>query len=273
VFFAPKLWAARLAYAIGDPAKAVVKSGQWMTDVIKGTNTLSEADKALVLRQAKEKAYVAGTMLSLLAANDGMLKSAGSKQRVNFTNPRKDDFLAFKAFGKDIKIVSSMLTDLRFLVNIYHASQQARSGSEVKDSRFEEEGALVMKYGRGKLSPFGQIGADYLAQGDYQNRPMPWSKDKVPAYLAREGKDRYTYPEYGLEMLAPIPVEDAIKEVWSDQGMSNERIEHWLGVLATIAVEGGTGARVSQATDLIDKPAKEPSKRRAPADYEPIPAP
>jgi len=98
--------------------------------------------------------------------------------------------------------------------------------------------------------------ADVGSQADYQGRPMPFSSDKVPSYLKKEGSGPYTYAEYASKQLAPIPIEDAIKEVWSNQGMSEKRISDWTAALATMALVGGTGARVSKDTDLQDQQKK-----------------
>jgi hypothetical protein len=97
---------------------------------------------------------------------------------------------------------------------------------------------------------------------------MPWSKDKVPAYLQREGKGKYTYGELIGEQFAPIPLEEAIKEVWADAGMSKDRIQHWLGIISRAAIMGATGARVTPDIERPAAPAKQP-KAKPQSDFVP----
>ena len=76
---------------------------------------------------------------------------------------------------------------------------------------------------------------------------MPFSNDRVPAYLRRQGTtERYSYGEYAAEQFTPIPIEEAVKEVWRSQGMSESQIKVWMRALTTAVVMGGTGARLSQ---------------------------
>ena len=161
-------------------------------------NPVTDAEKAWAISEVKTKASMAGTYISLLAANEGMLAAAGSKQKINYTDPRKPDFLAFKV-GVRGERGKSKIGSLRFFTNMIHASIEARHGAEMKDTRGKESAGLVYTYARGKLSPFAQFAEDQRTQGDFQSRPMPWSKDKVPSYLAKEGMDKYSYPEYLTE--------------------------------------------------------------------------
>ncbi len=248
VIFAPKLEGSRWAYLIGDPVKDGKTFANW--------SSASDGAKAAAIRNTKEKALIAGTYIGLLAANEGLLTATGSKQKINFTDPKKPDFLAFKAAGYQLGIISPMLGAIRYLVNMTHAALEERHGAEKKDTRFEEMVTLTGKYGRNKLSPFGGFVTDVAAQADYQNRPLPFSKDKPPAYLSKEGIGKYTYAEWLGEQFAPIPLEEAIKEVWTDQGMSEDRQKHWLGVIATMAVMGGTGARMQPDTEKLPPPPK-----------------
>ena len=251
--FAPKLEGARWAFLLGDTARDLKIGLSSLTD------KATPEQKAIALADVKRKAIIAGTYLTLLAANQGLLEATDSKEKINFKNPLKPDYLAFKVAGHQIGIISPTIGLFRYLASMLHASIETRGGSELKDSRAQEQYQLTGKYIRSKLSPFASVAEDVNVQADYAGRPLPWSGDKLPSYLKREGQAPYTYKEYIGEHVAPIPVEDAIKEVWSNQGMSNRRINDWLAAFATFAIVGGTGARVEKDTALEDqqKPAKE----------------
>lgn len=235
--FAPKLEASRWAFLTGDPVRAGKTFANW--------KDATPAEKGFAVREVRQKAIMAATYASMLAANQGLLTATGSDQKINYTDPHKPDFLAFKGGGYQFGVVSPLIGSIRYLANMIHASMEERHGAENKDTRFEEMMTLSGKYVRNKLSPFGQFAADVGTQSDWQNRPMPFSNDKVPAYLAKKGIGKYTYPEWLGETFAPIPLEEAIKEVWTDQGMDKDSLKHWMGILMTMAVTGGTGARVS----------------------------
>lgn len=245
VIFAPKLEGSRWAFLIGDPIRAGKTFSNW--------SKASEAERMFAIRDVKQKAIMAGTYIGLLAANEGLLQATGSNQSINVTDPRKPDFMAFKAGGMQLGIVSPLLGSIRYMVNMIRAAQGDRYAAEKRDTRFEQMSTVTAKYVRGKASPFGAFATDVATQADYQNRPLPFSSDKVPAYLRREGVGKYTYPEYAFEQLAPIPAEEVIKEIWTDQGMSQDRAARWLQVIATAAIMGGTGARLSPDTGLEDR--------------------
>lgn len=245
VIFAPKLEGSRWAFLVGDPVKDGKTFLNW--------SNATPAERAMAVRNVKQKAIMVGTYASLLAINEGLLEATNSDEKINYDDPRKPDFLAFKGAGHQFGVVSPLLGSIRYVANMMHAAMGERTKTERKDTRFEEMTTLSAKYVRGKASPFGAFAADVATQADFQGRPLPFSNDKVPAYLRREGKGPYTVPEYAMRTIAPIPLEEALKEVWMDQGMSEDRAKHWLGVLATIAVVGGTGARLQPDTALEGK--------------------
>lgn len=239
-FFAPRLEASRWAWMVKDPWDAAKTFVDW--------NKASPAEKAFAMSQLKEKAVIAGTYYSLLMMNQGLLSASGSDQRINFDNPRRGDFLAFKAAGHNIGIVGPMLGMVRLFANLYHAAAGKRGKVEALTPRAAEFGQIGFEYARGKLSPFAGFGVDVVSQADFQGRPMPYSSDAVPKYLRRQGLDRYTYGEYAAQEFTPIPVSEAVREVWHDQGMGDDEINAWLKALTVGVAAGSTGARVSAET-------------------------
>lgn len=236
-FFAPRLEASRWAFAIKDPAKAFNTFTNW--------RNASPADRMAAMSELRQKASIAGTYFGLLAANQALLTAFGSKQSVNFTDPHHGDFLAFKAFGRNVSVISPMLHMVGLLADLYRIATAKRGKVESLTPRGEEMGERMWSYGRGKLSPFAQPLVDAATQADFRGRPMPFSSDKVPKYLRAQHIGKWTWPEYLTEQFAPIPAEEAIKEVWEGQGVTRSDAERYLRALETFTVTGATGVRVT----------------------------
>ncbi len=260
-FFAPKLEVSRWAFMAGDQAKA-------------GKTILNWRDETPEARQSaiatvKQFATITGTYASLLAINQGLLSATGSNQKINFTNPKAPDFLDFKAAGYRGSIVSPMKNMVRLFAELIHDSVGQRTTFEqLQGGRADEMDVDAMKYVRQKLSPIAADVADVASQADFAKRPLPFSNDKIPPYLAREGIGKYTYPEYLTERLSPIPVSEAAREVWAAQGMDESDIEHWMRALTTAAVMGSTGARMEPDRETQPKPER-PTRRL----FESLPSP
>lgn len=236
--FAPKLEMSRWAWLVKDPAQAGITLTNWR-------NATPEA-RTQAIGQIKEKAAIAGVYFSLLAANQGLLKAMGSKQSVNRTDPTKSDFLSFKVDGHKIGVVGPMIGLVRLFSELAHTALGTRSAAEKRDSRFSEAVGDVGQYGRGKASPFAQIGIDAASQADFRGQPLPFSNDKVPANLRKEGLGKYTWPKYATDKLSPIPFEEAIREVWTDQGMNESTQKTYLNALLSGVAAGATGIRYSR---------------------------
>jgi len=93
-------------------------------------------------------------------------------------------------------------------------------------------------------------------KSDYENRPLPNSTRPVPKRLQAKGVKPYTWPEFWSEQLTPIPVQEALKEVWhSGLGMTPEQVKSASKAMATIAVMGATGGRLTGDYE-IQKPKR-----------------
>lgn len=241
-FFAPRLEMSRWAFAVGDPMKATGIALRW--------NNASPSERMFAMQQVKQKARIVGTYLGLLTLNNAMLAGSGSEDRVNFTDPKRSDFLAFKVAGHVVKVIGPMLRMISFLGDMMHISMEKRTKLESLESRSSEAGGAVADYLRSKLSPFGSFVMDQLGQADYQGRPMPWSEDRPKKSLRQRGIDTYGWGEYVLQQAAPIPVEEAIREIWEQQGIRwDVEGKRWLRGIGTGIFTGGTGIRVREETD------------------------
>ena len=73
--FAPRLEASRVAWLAVDPIKAADTFLRW--------DKATPEQKFFAIMQLKEKAWVLGTLFSVLALNQGVLSATGSKQKIN----------------------------------------------------------------------------------------------------------------------------------------------------------------------------------------------
>jgi len=252
VFFAPRLEASRWAWLLGDNVRTLSIASNWAK--------ATPEEKWFAKRKAGEMAWVVLMYTGLLALNQAFLTGTGSKQSINFTNPKRSDFLSFKAAGHDVGVVGPMIGVARLLANLIHDSTASQTKLEAaglssrRDALMEDVGHYVQS----KFSPMTAFAADLAAQSDYRGRPLPWSNDKPPLNLRRAGIGKFGAGEYAAQQFSPIPFEEGIKEVWMSQGMTRDFADRlWLGLMAG-AVTGTTGARVSP--DLSTEPRPAPHK-------------
>ena len=244
VLFAPRLAASRAAWLVADPLRAARAFLDW--------KNASEGERQFAINQVKEKAWVVGTMLGLLAANEGILEASGSNQRVNLTDPMKRDWLKFKAGGLNIGYGNAMLSMARLPARLYRIRES--DGGKLKNLVYPDEDtySVLGEYGRSQLSPFASLALNLWLKSDWQNRPLPNSDRPVPKRLAARGVGPYTWPEFWTEQVLPIPAEEAAREVWKNGlGMSEEQIKEARKALATISIMAATGSRVEEDTDTV----------------------
>ncbi len=236
VFFAPKLIASQFAHLVGDSAKAA-------QTVAKGAKASPE-ERAAAISHVKFLATAVGAYASALALNQGLLSASGSKQKINFTDPHQADWLKFKAIGLNIAPVSGPLAMVRLLANLLRIEFGQLEGKEKGGGKGGAMKDAALDFGRSKLSPTASVLTDVVTGTDFQGRPLPFSKQKVPGYLRREGIGPYTYGEYAAEH-GPIPVSEAAREIWKKQGMDESRAEHIIKALLMGVEAGAVGARVT----------------------------
>lgn len=243
ILFAPRLAASRVAWLVGDPIKSVHTFANW--------KNATQAERMFAINQVKEKAWVTGTLAGLLALNQGFLSATGSKQKINFTNPMKSDFMKFKAAGMELAYGNAMLSMARLPVRLYQIRES--DGGKLKNLVYPDEDtySVLGSYGRSQLSPFASLATTLWLKGDWENRPLPNSSRQVPKRLRAQGVKPYTWTEFFAEQFLPIPAEEAAREVWSKGlGTSPEQIKELRKAMATIAVMSATGARLTDDRNM-----------------------
>ncbi|HTQ49255.1 MAG TPA: hypothetical protein VMJ12_00995, partial [Candidatus Acidoferrales bacterium] len=215
--FAPRLMASRAMWLAGDPVKAADTFLRW--------NTATEGEKTFALNQVKEKAWVLGTAYALLNLNQGILSATGSKQKINFTDPMKSDFMKFKVAGMNLAYGNAMLTMARLPFRLFQI--RASSGGKTRNLIYPDEDvySVLGEYARSQMSPFASLVADLWFRSDWMRRQLPGSNRPMPARLRKQGIKPYTWPEFLSEQFLPIPAEEAVREVWQHGlGMSPQQI-------------------------------------------------
>jgi hypothetical protein len=244
VFFAPRLESARWQDVVINPARmgALYAKGAF--------TELTPAEKMfrrLVLRQ---NAFRAATYFALLGANEIAIQASGDKKdKINWLDPSKADWLAFKAHGQTIISPSSFLSPLRIsLATTVSQVVPAENRSDVADK--------LLQYALGKVNP---VFTDLLeiARGKqaYTGRPLPW-KNAKEAKFGEAPKTPLKWYEYALAK-APIPIAQTAQEHFEllrEHGVGSKFAKVFIG-------DSIAAAASIAATHVHPAPPEKPGKR------------
>jgi len=201
LFFAPKLIASRFKWLIQDPARMIGTFGKMANPFVK----VSPEERMSAVYEAKNKAKFLGVLTGTLLANQALLSVTGSNQGINFTDPKKNDWLSYKGFGYNFATVGAFTRIARLLASEYNAVfgdlsrwQKAKGGREqaMKDSLYT--------YLRSGLSPITRDIIVAATRKDYVGNTVPWSSEQPD-----RGRRKLTYREVIQEQFAPIPISEA----------------------------------------------------------------
>lgn len=237
--FAPKLAFSRFAM-IKDVVKAVDIARKW--------RTASLEERAWAKSELMQKASIVAWYYGMLALNQGFLKMSGSDQDINVTDPKKPDFMQFKVAGFKVGVASPIMGIVKLVADSAHDAFGERTKFEKLTPRQKALFATAMKYARGKSSPIASFAVDAATAQNYATRPigfLPWS-EKLSRRQRLKGETPYSLGEYLSETFAPIPLEEAFKNVFKQGGMSEIEASE---LLRTLIIAGGmsaTGARITE---------------------------
>ena len=111
LFFAPKLIASRFKWLIQDPARMLGTFGKMANPFLK----VSPEERMSAIYEAKNKAKFLGVLTGTLLANQALLSITGSNQSVNFLDPKKRDWLAYKGFGYELATIGAFTRIFRLV--------------------------------------------------------------------------------------------------------------------------------------------------------------
>lgn len=240
--FAPRLELSRWAFLFKDTAEHLATVANWR-------NATPEARMAAV-SDLMRKTRMLATYVSALTLNQALLKKFGSDQEVNYTEPWKGDFLSFKMFGHDVGVIHPVTRLLGYLYDMLRIASGNRSKFEELQEPAEQMAARTEKYLRGKASPFGGTAIDVATSKDFMGRPMPWSEQRPSKSARRQGLEAWGWGEYAVNKLAPIPVEEAIRETFYASDMDRPFADRLIEGLKAGAITGLTGVRYTEDKDV-----------------------
>jgi hypothetical protein len=262
VMFGPKITQAKLNRVFLDP----VKTGRTLTQVAVEkmkldenklfVKTFGDWEKATPGERAVAKTRLAGLTQYLiagggfLAVNQGLLWATGQKDKdgkpttININNPKKSDWMAFKAGGYEFSI-PGMHSEFKALGQMLAAAFWSNEEANKFSHGMGKKAFLIdtaANYAANKLTPMLGTGLEAVAGHDYMGRPLPWVHEKPKA-----GKPTYTWMEYALSH-GPIPLTGPIKYVYDQlrgKGMSALDATAVIKGLIMTGV-GATGVHISE---------------------------
>ncbi|MDE2100593.1 MAG: hypothetical protein KGL39_25340, partial [Patescibacteria group bacterium] len=249
LLFAPRLISSRFQWEITDPAKAII------TKVLKGKNATPEEQK-IANRILTRRAIFLGTYATTLAANQMLLSMSGSKQKINYFNPHHADWLAFKGFGMEAKPFSAGMAIARLFANeakdLFTTPPRNTFVKKLTTAQPDEAAVMdVAKYFRGEASPFSGTMADLGFQTDYSERPLPKQplRNKPPPspyWQQKQGEKPYTWPEYAVSKITPIPLSAIVKEGFRNAGANESNASRWTKTIIGSVAQAATGVMVEK---------------------------
>jgi hypothetical protein len=257
VAFAPKLQMSRGAFLFGDPLRAGrtglragVGAAQRGLGISGPMPEVTPAEAHFAIEQLKSKAYMAATLGSLLALNQGILMLSDSKQKVNFTDPFRSDFGKFKIAGLNVSYGNPLITMFRLPIRL--GTLAVGPGGKLRKIIYPDEDAarIAWEYLRSQASPAFSLVLDQVFREDWQKRQLPNSERPEPKRLAAQGIGPYTQGEYWTQQALPIPAQEFMREVWQDGfGMTSEQAKSYGKAALSTVFMAGTGGRVSKDTE------------------------
>lgn len=246
--FAPRLEASRINLVAVGPVRMAATFLNW--------RNATEGQKTFAVYKMKEIAWAVGTYTSLLAINQGFLSLFDSKQKINFTDPMKSDWMKFKAAGMVGSYGNALLSMIRLPARLFTG---IKNEGKLNKIVYEDENvaSILFDFARSQMSPFMGTVTDLGIGRDFERRPLPRAgfgllpgKTNLPKRLQAQGKLPYTWTEYATMQALPIPAEEAMKEVWKYQGMPDPQMKEAMQAIATFSIMMGTGGRLTKDYDL-----------------------
>jgi hypothetical protein len=220
--FAPKLYKSQFKWLIGDPLKMTSTFAKMAT-----RRNVSAPEAWQARHEFVNKAKFIGMYASALGLNQLILTAAGSNAQINFTDPKKHDWLAFKtgdgsfnplhpfiALGRlTAKITHDLFSDYAPLIFGKKTNLEKVPGNNIKLALHD-----IGDYAFGKLSPIARQAAVLVNQRDFVGNAVPWS-----SVAPLRGKEKLTWPQYVAEMYSPIPFAEAsTQKEWISKGAAEK---------------------------------------------------
>lgn len=232
VMFGPKLTQSKINRLVVDPYNTAKTFANW--------KTATPAQKAIAWTRLSGATQYVATKLVFLAINEAVLSYFKSKQKINYTDPNKGDYLEFKALGLE-GYMPGLQTEIRTLAKMvatgFMASKELRGKSRVGHA-----GEVLAQWGMGKMSPTIELGLETAYRQDYWGRPVPWSGEK-----GTKKEPPLTWGEYAGE-LGPLPLEGPVGYVYDHLRQNGASAKESLSITKALIIFGlgGMGIHVQE---------------------------
>lgn len=233
VLFGPKLTQSKLNRIFVDPAKTISTFANW--------KNATAGEKAVAWTRLSGAMQYLGTGLGMLAVNQGVLMATNQKDRINFTDPTKGDFLAFKAGGLEWSL-PGMHSELKTLGKILAATfGDSKEVNKLYRSRQNAWSEILGQYLMGKVSPAISTAKEIATGQDFLGRPLPWVHVE-PAKTAKGRESQAKHPPYRWDEYllshGPIPLQGPIKYAYEQLRSRGASAMDAMGVIKALILYG-----------------------------------
>lgn len=230
--FGPKLTQSKLNRISTAPAQTF----DTFQKMARGAETTA-GERAVAFERLSGATQYLITKLGFLGLNAGVLYALGQKDKINFNDPIKGDFLHFKGGGitGNVPGLDTEIRTLAKILAVFHASRQEVQKQFRTTRKVGAVGDVLAGYGMGKLTPTLGRGLEFASGQNWQGRPLPWSKDP-----GTEKYPRLTPGELAAS-LGPIPTEGPAGYVY-DQIRKNGGSALNASQITKALIIGGLGA-------------------------------
>jgi hypothetical protein len=257
-FFGPKLAQSYWNRLIGDPLKTLSTWANW--------KNATAGEKVVATQRLRGAVSAALTYSGMLAANQAVLLATGQKDQINWNDPSKSDWLAFKGFGFRWGLPGAMHAEIKLIGQIIAAQSMkpeelAGVGIPVPHGKIAADKLLslrelyvarqLLSYAKSKATPVIGLEEELRTGHDFLGRPLPWSADK-----GTKEKPRVSWGEYAWSH-APIPVSGAAKYVYEQLRKSGASASDALMWIRAAMVGGASGTMGIEPKELKEATRKQ----------------
>jgi hypothetical protein len=211
--FAPRLEGARWQQMVVDPLRA---TGLFL----KGT-AATPAERYFRMAVLRRSAEMASTMVAALGVNAAILKAVNSDDKINWFDPTRSDWLAFKVHGQTVLAPSSFLAPLRLSLSVALSHVIPAENRQPYTDK-------IINYAMGKVTPsISDLVEIARAKQQYTGKPIEalqnlYENMGVKFSTPRNPKDPISLTHWALTK-GPIPLAATV-EGWSN-AMDQQGIE------------------------------------------------
>ena len=171
--FAARLQMSRWQRILGDPIKTIDTGLNW--------KNANPADRQIAIQRTKAAIEFTAVYSATLLANQAILAASGSKNRINFSDPSKPDWLAHKTGDQYLRLEGRLLTPVRLLALLTQIGFKdlSKRQQSMHETRADIATDKISKYIRSQQAPVLGLATEFYSQTDSQGRPVRGQEKKA----------------------------------------------------------------------------------------------